>query len=230
MLTAARTTGVTFVPRVGVAPSTTTMQLPARTLEPPRLHTPSMPVKGAGRAARRARAANGKYYIPYETIEDLKGRFGAAGANMIATSGLGIINETDAWMTGRPYGLPGTATVMLTKRANGVNYASTLVGADLGRAVKKTRGQLIEDLCCKSPAQPCCWDDRSARGAFGEAMTAEQMSTAIERLASDQQKHQKLLIAMSIGSAVSTLAWVAVTIAKRKSKSFGGRRRRRSRR
>ena len=217
---------MTFVPRVGVAPSTTTMMLPTRTMAPPRLHTPTLPVKGAGKVARRVRAANGKYYIPYETIEDLKGRFGAAGANMIATSGLGIINETDAWMTGRPYGLPGTATVMLTKRANGVNYASTLVGANLGRT---------GDKCCDYPAQPCCWDDRAATKRArvlrdATPMTAEQMSTAIERLAADQQKHQKLLIAMSIGSAVSTLAWVAVTIAKRQSKSFGGRRRRRSRR
>jgi hypothetical protein len=43
--------------------------------------------------------------VPYGTIEDLR------------SSGLGVINETDAWLTGRPYGLPGTAVVKLTRHA-----------------------------------------------------------------------------------------------------------------
>jgi hypothetical protein len=59
----------------------------------------------------------GTHYDPYATPSNLKG------------SGLGLIHEGDAWMTGRPYGLPGTATVRLTQGANG-KYNATLRGPD----------------------------------------------------------------------------------------------------
>lgn len=42
----------------------------------------------------------GTTYSPYASIEDLR-----------SSSGLGLITETDAWLTGRPYGLPGTAAI-----------------------------------------------------------------------------------------------------------------------
>jgi len=86
---------VQFAARVGVAPSTTTMQL--------------------GAAQRR-------FYMPYASLEDLK------------ASGLGIVNESDAWLTGRPYGLPGTATVRLTQHPGGYqspegyHYDASMVG------------------------------------------------------------------------------------------------------
>jgi hypothetical protein len=47
--------------------------------------------------------------MPYASLEDLRS----------ANAGFGIINEGDAWMTGRPYGLPGTATIRLTQQAGG---------------------------------------------------------------------------------------------------------------
>lgn len=48
-----------------------------------------------------------RYYDPYTSIEDLRA----------SSSGLGIINETDAWLTGRPYGLPGTAAIKIDHNA-----------------------------------------------------------------------------------------------------------------
>jgi len=57
--------------------------------------------------------------VPYPTLEDLR------------SNGLGVINETDAWLTGRPYGLPGTATVELTSRAP---YGAQMVGGGFGDA------------------------------------------------------------------------------------------------
>jgi hypothetical protein len=47
--------------------------------------------------------------MPYASLEDLRS----------ANAGFGIINEGDAWMTGRPYGLPGTATIRLTQQPGG---------------------------------------------------------------------------------------------------------------
>jgi hypothetical protein len=92
---------VSFAARVGVAPSTTTMQL--------------------GAAQRR-------FYMPYTSLEDLK------------AGGLGIVNESDAWLTGRPYGLPGTATVRLTQQPGGYqnpegyHYDASMVGGGFGDA------------------------------------------------------------------------------------------------
>lgn len=60
----------------------------------------------------------GQYQVPYGTMEDLR-----------SSNGLGVINETDAWLTGRPYGLPGTATIKLTPRAP---YGAKMVGGGFG--------------------------------------------------------------------------------------------------
>lgn len=49
-----------------------------------------------------------RYYDPYTSIEDLRSS---------SSAGLGIINETDAWLTGRPYGLPGTAAIKIDHNA-----------------------------------------------------------------------------------------------------------------
>ena len=92
-------TPVRFVQKVGVAPSTTTMEI------------------GAPR-----------YYMPYASLEDLK------------AGGLGIVNESDAWLTGRPYGLPGTSTIRLQQRPggyhspNGFHYNASMVGGGFGDA------------------------------------------------------------------------------------------------
>lgn len=64
--------------------------------------------------------------MPYASIEDLR------------AAGLGIINESDAWMTGRPYGLPGTATIRLDQQhggyhdPNGYHYNAAMVGGGFG--------------------------------------------------------------------------------------------------
>lgn len=42
--------------------------------------------------------------------------------------GLGLITETDAWMTGRTAGLPGTATMQYVQQPDG-SYASRMLGA-----------------------------------------------------------------------------------------------------
>jgi hypothetical protein len=73
-------------------------------------------------------AAQQRYYMPYASLEDLK------------AGGLGIINEGDAWLTGRPYGLPGTATVRLTQHQGGYqspegyHYDASMVGGGFGDA------------------------------------------------------------------------------------------------
>lgn len=46
-------------------------------------------------------------------------------------NGLGLVNETDAWLTGRPYGLPGTTALELHERDG--RWSAGLVGADLGQ-------------------------------------------------------------------------------------------------
>jgi hypothetical protein len=106
---------VQFAARVGVAPSTTTMTLGA-----------------AQRAAQITPMASQRrrYYMPYASLEDLKASYG----------GLGIVNESDAWLTGRPYGLPGTATVRLTQHPGGyhspegTHYDASMVGGGFGDA------------------------------------------------------------------------------------------------
>lgn len=113
MLTATRGT-VSFVQSVGVAPSTTTMNIPG--------------AQGLGGVPGSAPAApNKRWYVPYTSIEDLR------SAN-IAQAGLGIINEGDAWLTGRPYGLPGTTAIRLTQVPGGYHspqghhYQASMLG------------------------------------------------------------------------------------------------------
>jgi hypothetical protein len=73
-------------------------------------------------------AANRRFYMPYASLEDLK------------AGGLGIVNESDAWLTGRPYGLPGTATIRLTQHPGGYqspegyHYDASMVGGGFGDA------------------------------------------------------------------------------------------------
>jgi hypothetical protein len=107
---------VRFATSVGVAPSTTTMTLGAA--QRAAQNTP------VGKPVKR------RYYVPYASIEDLKAAYG----------GLGIINEGDAWLTGRPYGLPGTATVRLSQQpggydnSQGYHYDASMVGGGFGDA------------------------------------------------------------------------------------------------
>jgi len=111
MLTATRGS-VSFVQSVGVAPSTTTMHIP-----------------GAAGLAGPPVAPNKRWYVPYASIEDLRSA---------QVAGLGIINEGDAWLTGRPYGLPGTTAITLHQRPGGYHspqghhYTASLRGAGLG--------------------------------------------------------------------------------------------------
>lgn len=73
-------------------------------------------------------AANRSFYMPYASLEDLK------------AGGLGIVNESDAWLTGRPYGLPGTSTIRLQQQPggyhspNGYHYDASMVGGGFGDA------------------------------------------------------------------------------------------------
>lgn len=55
-----------------------------------------------------------RYFMPYANIEELRA----------ANPGLGIVNESDAWLTGRPYGLPGTTALQLIKRPGGYDSPS----------------------------------------------------------------------------------------------------------
>lgn len=119
MLTATRGS-VTFVESVGVAPSTTTMHIPG--------------ASGLGGAPGPAPAApNKRWYVPYTSIEDLR-------SAQIAQAGFGIVNESDAWLTGRPYGLPGTTAITLHQRPGGYHspqghhYEASLRGHGFGDA------------------------------------------------------------------------------------------------
>jgi len=113
MLTATRGT-VSFVQSVGVAPSTTTMNIPG-------------PAGLGGAPGPAPVAPNKRWYVPYASIEDLR-------SAQIAQAGLGIINESDAWLTGRPYGLPGTTAIRLTqvpggyRNPQGYHYNASMLG------------------------------------------------------------------------------------------------------
>jgi hypothetical protein len=64
--------------------------------------------------------AHRRWYVPYTTIEDLRS----------PVAGLGIVNESDAWLTGRPYGLPGTAAITITRDPRSGHYDASLRGAE----------------------------------------------------------------------------------------------------
>jgi len=155
MLTATRGS-VTFVQSVGVAPSTTTMNIPglgeacaaSRVCAPspqvvyptsramPTLVTAPVPGSIPASVASELPALpatpavpNKRWYVPYASIEDLRSA---------QVAGLGIVNESDAWLTGRPYGLPGTTAITLTQRPGGYrspqgfHYDASLRGAGFG--------------------------------------------------------------------------------------------------
>lgn len=118
--------------------------------------------------ATRQRAANmtpvaphsQRYYMPYASLEDLK------------SAGLGIVNESDAWMTGRPYGLPGTATVRLMQRQggyhdpNGYHYNAEMVGGGFGDADTQALTAQIQQMVAVQQAQA----DSIKRIAFWQAV------------------------------------------------------------
>jgi hypothetical protein len=112
MLQATRTPAVRFAEKVGVAPGTMTINIPGPGGGPPNILGKHYDPYATG-------SNLGNQYDPYATPTTMKGH----------NSGLGLIHEGDAWMTGRPYGLPGTATVRLTQGANG-KYSATLRGPD----------------------------------------------------------------------------------------------------
>jgi hypothetical protein len=60
------------------------------------------------------------------------------------STGLGVINQTDAWLTGRPYGLPGTTALRMWPDATG-KYHSELVGSGLGAGEADTT-ELLRQL------------------------------------------------------------------------------------
>lgn len=141
MLTATRGS-VTFVESVGVAPSTTTMHIPGPTgFGGAPLPSVMQSVMPGHTAPDRVYKPAVRYYVPYASIEDLR------SAN---AAGLGIINEGDAWMTGRPYGLPGTAAIRLQQvpggyhNPQGYHYNASMLGdtdATLMQLVEQQRVQ-----------------------------------------------------------------------------------------
>jgi len=119
---------VHFASKVGVAPATTTLVLGDANC----LGTQCFPVPDSRKPVpvppKRPTAISQdpwRYYVPYATPSD----FNVNGRGL--GNGLGLINETDAWLTGRPYGLPGTTAIRFNKEADG-QYRSTLIGADDG--------------------------------------------------------------------------------------------------
>lgn len=102
----------TFATSVGVAPATTTMTLPG-------------PHQGLGAT---------RYLDPYGSLVDLRSGSGHAG--------LGLINETDAWLTGRPYGLPGTAAIRIDHQAP--YGAEMLGGATFGEMTAADMAALLK--------------------------------------------------------------------------------------
>ena len=66
--------------------------------------------------------------MPYASPADLFGR--PIRQEPQAGGGLGLINATDWWRTGRPAGLPGTTTLRLMR--DGDKWNTGLVGAGLG--------------------------------------------------------------------------------------------------
>lgn len=149
----------TFATVVGVAPSTTTMQLGAPDMQaivadrvpsllpksgtaakPPIVTLPKKPRPvPVLRKPVPAPSKPTRYYMPYASLEDLS-----------SASGLGIINESDAWMTGRPYGLPGTAAIRLIQRPGGYDspagyhYDAAMLGDADTLTLNTTLQHLVE--------------------------------------------------------------------------------------
>jgi hypothetical protein len=85
--------------------------------------------------------------MPYGTFEDLR------------AAGLGIVNESDAWMTGRPYGLPGTAAIRLDQQRggyhspDGYHYNATMVGGGFGDADTTNMALQLQNIAQAQAAQ-----------------------------------------------------------------------------
>jgi hypothetical protein len=113
---------VRFAHNVGVAPATTTMRLGGPSLPP--LPSVMQSVLPGRTAPNPVAVTQPRYFMPYASLEDLRS----------ANAGFGIVNESDAWLTGRPYGLPGTATIQLMQRPggykspNGTHYDARMFG------------------------------------------------------------------------------------------------------
>lgn len=126
------TATVQFVDKVGVAPSTMTLQIegapglsdcpPTPDRSWPLTLPPTPPVPPQPKKPWR-------FYVPYGIP--------------VNGGGLGLINETDAWMTGRPYGLPGTTALRLYEDDAG-KWSAGLIGADLGDDLGQDVGELTE--------------------------------------------------------------------------------------
>jgi len=96
-------------------------------------------------------AAERRFYVPYTSVEDLR-------------SGLGIVNESDAWLTGRPYGLPGTAAIRFTQHQG--HYDASMVGGGFGDADTVALTAVIQQIAEAQKAQQKALD----RVAFWQAM------------------------------------------------------------
>ena len=174
MLHATRTPNVRFVQAVGVAPSTTTMQLGAASLPPRGVHaiphaTPEMIARiqegccddcscpgcsactPVNIARARALGSQQGYYMPYATPANLKGQ-------VHRHHGFGLINESDAWLTGRPYGLPGTAAITYQQGPDG-RYTAELRDASDGDPNTDNYAPIDPSYSTTSPIQD---DDSSA--------------------------------------------------------------------
>jgi hypothetical protein len=99
---------VHYAQRVGTAPATVTMtlngalgqQCPPIPGPEPVYHVPQPIPRGPDGKLRKKI----EFFVPYATPAAFRGSgFG----------GLGVINQTDWWRTGRPYGLPGTQALFL---------------------------------------------------------------------------------------------------------------------
>lgn len=104
--------------------------------------------------------------MPYASFEDLR-------SSQLA--GLGIINESDAWLTGRPYGLPGTAAIRLNQvpggysSPNGYHYNASMLGGNscgFGDADTVAQTAVLQQIADSQRAQQKAME----RTAFWQAL------------------------------------------------------------
>jgi hypothetical protein len=94
--------------------------------------------------------------VPYATPQDLRaglGRHSSARRARPPSSytdghsrggGLGLINETDAWLTGRPYGLPGTVAIRYNSDGASQLRGSGGFGDDGSSGVAEVLRQILD--------------------------------------------------------------------------------------
>lgn len=110
--------------------------------------------------------------MPYASLEELK-------------SGLGVVNESDAWMTGRPYGLPGTATVRLNQvpggyhSPNGYHYNASMVGGGFGDADTQALTAQVQQLVAVQAQQAASLKRVAFWQALGGGMLLGSTAVAI---------------------------------------------------